>query len=329
MKKILTFLVLAAMTVTASVGALSFDEGIARIARDIESELPMGTRIAVATFESPSAKFSDYVLEELQGVLVNNRRLVVTERSRLELLRKELEFHMSGYVSDERAASLGKYLGAQALVTGSLTELGGGNYRCRFNAIDVETAVRKASSVVTIQRDNVMAFMLPTETITTLAQVPSKLDPALAAVYFNAGFTHYESGRYTEAVADFTRTLEVKTDDEASLRYRVYSYYYLKDYDGSVTDASRLIQLEPKNEGNYNIRGAAYQGKGDYDRAIGDYDQALRLNPNDANTYYGRGLAYYYKRDYVRARADFENALRLNSNANVQELLEWLRGMGY
>ncbi|MDR0785930.1 MAG: hypothetical protein LBE74_08665, partial [Treponema sp.] len=116
---------------------LSMDEGIAQIARDIEAGLPAGTRIAAVNFESPSARFSDYVLEELQGALVNNKRLVVTERSRLELLRNELTFQVSGDVSDESAASIGKFLGAQALITGSLTELGGGNYRFRFNAIDV------------------------------------------------------------------------------------------------------------------------------------------------------------------------------------------------
>jgi hypothetical protein len=39
--------------------------------------------------------------------------LVVTERSNLELLRDEIEFQMSGKVSDESAASLGKWVGAK------------------------------------------------------------------------------------------------------------------------------------------------------------------------------------------------------------------------
>jgi hypothetical protein len=134
---------------------------LAQIARSIEAGLPAGTRIAAVNFESPSARFSDYVLEELQGALVNNRKLVVTECSKLELLRNEISFQMSGEVSDESATSLGKWVGAQALITGSLTDIGGGNYRCRFNAIDVETAVQKVSPAVTIARDNTIAFMLP------------------------------------------------------------------------------------------------------------------------------------------------------------------------
>jgi hypothetical protein len=208
---------------------LSLEEGITRIARELETGLPEGRRIAVVNFESPSAYFSDFVLEELQGALIGGRRLVVTERSKLELLRNELTFQMSGEVSDESAIGIGHWLGAQVIVTGGFTDIGG-VYRCRFNAIDIETAVRMASSAVTVRRDWTVAFMLPTEAAPP-AQVPVRPDPALAVAYFNSGFAHYEEKRYAEAVADFTRVLEIKKDDEATLRYRAHSYYYLKDYD--------------------------------------------------------------------------------------------------
>jgi hypothetical protein len=70
---------------------LSLEEGIAQIAEKIEAGLPAGHRVAVVNFQSPSAYFSDYVLEELQGILVNHKKLVVTERSKLELLREEAD----------------------------------------------------------------------------------------------------------------------------------------------------------------------------------------------------------------------------------------------
>jgi tetratricopeptide (TPR) repeat protein len=305
---------LAVFFAAVPASGLSLDEGIAQIARDIEAGLPAGTRIAAVNFESPSARFSDYVLEELQGVFVNNKRLVVTERSEQELVRDELAFQMSGEVSDESAASLGKFIGAQALITGSLTDIGGGNYRFRFNAIDVETAVRKLSLAVTIQRDTTIAFMLPADAAPPPARVPARPDPALATVYFNAGFAYYEAKRYTEAVADFTRVLEVKSDDIAALRYRAYSYYDLKDYDRSIEDASRLIQLEPRNVRNYLLRSVAYNEKGEYDKMIADCDQLLRFDPNSAEAYNNRGLAYDGKGEHDRAIADFNQALRLNPN---------------
>jgi tetratricopeptide (TPR) repeat protein len=292
---------------------LSLDEGIAQIARGLEEGLPQGRRIAVVNFESPSAKFSDHVLEELQGYLVNGKKLVVTERSKLELLRNELSFQMSGEVSDESAVYIGHSLGAEVIVTGILTDLNGQD-RIRFNAIDIETAVRQLSPAVTIGNDRTIAYMLPAVAAPPPAQVPSKPDPALAVAYFNTGFAHYEAGRYAEAVVDFTRALEVNKDDEASLRYRAYSYYYLKDYDGTITDMSRLIAMNPGNEESYLTRSAAYDGKGEYNRAIADCNEALRLNPNYAAAYNNRGFAYNGKGEHDRAIADYNQALRLNSN---------------
>ncbi|MDR1218030.1 MAG: tetratricopeptide repeat protein [Treponema sp.] len=292
---------------------LSLNAGIAQIAQEIERGLPSGTRVAVVNLESPSARFSDFVLEELQGYLIGGKKLVVTERSKLELLRNELTFQMSGDVSDESAVSIGRWLGAQVIITGSLTDMGGA-YRCRFNAIDIETAVRRVSPAVTIGNDRTVAYMLPASAAPPPAQVPPKPDPSLVAAYFNSGFAHYEAGRYTEAVADFTRALAVTQNDEASLRYRALSYYYLKDYDRTITDMSRLIQMNSGNEESYLTRGAAYGKKGEYDKEIADYNQALRLNPDFAEAYNNRSAAYGGKGEYDRAIADCNQALRLNPN---------------
>lgn len=98
---------------------------------------------------------------------------------KLELLRNEVTFQMSGEVSEERAVHLGKGLGAQVIVTGSLTDRGGA-YRCRFNAIDGEAAAHKASPAAIVRRDNTMDSMVPAEAAPS-AQVPAKLDPMLAA----------------------------------------------------------------------------------------------------------------------------------------------------
>jgi hypothetical protein len=108
----------------------------------------------VVNFDSPSARFSDYVLDELQGTLTNNRKLIVVDRSQLDLLKNEMDFQVSGDVSDETIVSLGKWLGVQTIVSGGLSDMGGRNYRLRFNAIDVESAVRKASPAVTVRQDS-------------------------------------------------------------------------------------------------------------------------------------------------------------------------------
>ncbi|MDR1074013.1 MAG: hypothetical protein LBL45_10125 [Treponema sp.] len=40
----------------------------------MNADFPAGTRIAVVNLESPSARFSDFVLEELQGYLTSGKK---------------------------------------------------------------------------------------------------------------------------------------------------------------------------------------------------------------------------------------------------------------
>jgi hypothetical protein len=121
-----------------SADGFSLEAGITQIAAEIERALPAGTCIAAINFKSPSARFSDFVLEELQGILIQNKKLMVLDRKNLQLRRDELTFQMSGEVSDETAVSVGHTLGAQSIVTGSLTDMGEGYY-FTFRTFNTET----------------------------------------------------------------------------------------------------------------------------------------------------------------------------------------------
>jgi curli biogenesis system outer membrane secretion channel CsgG len=166
MKTKIKIVLLAALTIAAAflpacagtpagTDGLSLEQGIAQIAGDIAGALPPECRVAVVGFTSPSARFSDYALDEMQGALQTGRRLTVTDRANLDALRQELGFQFSGEVDEASAVSLGKFLGAEVVIIGSLTVLGGNTGRVRFTAIDVETAVRKASPAATVRLESV------------------------------------------------------------------------------------------------------------------------------------------------------------------------------
>ncbi|MDR3114980.1 MAG: hypothetical protein LBU25_05610 [Treponema sp.] len=87
---------------------LSLEEGISRIAGELEAGLPQGRRIAAVNLESPSAYFSYYVLEELQGRLVKGKGLQVIDRSNLDRLPEEFDYPVSGAVRDEQVAGIGR-----------------------------------------------------------------------------------------------------------------------------------------------------------------------------------------------------------------------------
>jgi len=118
---------------------VSLNAAIRDAAARMENRLNKGTKVALINFTSPSQAFSEYVLDELSSVLVNNGLLVVVDRANLDKLRQELGFNMSGEVSDASMQEIGNMLGAQALVTGSLASIGD-LHRIMFKAIMTESA---------------------------------------------------------------------------------------------------------------------------------------------------------------------------------------------
>jgi TolB-like protein len=133
------FICTCATTTKANPDEVSLSTAIRMAASRMETRLAEGTKVALINFTSPSQAFSEYVLDELSSVLVNNGHLVVVDRANLDKIRQELGFNMSGEVSDKSMQEIGQMLGAQALVTGSLTSIADLR-RVMFKVIMTETA---------------------------------------------------------------------------------------------------------------------------------------------------------------------------------------------
>ena len=130
-------------------GPVSLDRAIQNAARSIEANVQEGLKVALLNFRSPTEQFSEYVLEELSSQLVQGKKLVVVDRRELDLIRQEEEFQLSGDVNDESAQVIGKKLGAQLIISGSLSAIGN-VYRFRIRVLNVETAAIVASSATDI-----------------------------------------------------------------------------------------------------------------------------------------------------------------------------------
>lgn len=136
--------------------SVALDGAIAASVGKVEAKLDSGTKIVVLSFKSPTTKMNDYVIEELVYRFVDSGKLAVIERENIHLLRDEMKFQLSGEVSDESAQSIGHFLGAQVVVTGSLDE----SYRFRIKAINVESARLLAVSSFDLARDAKTKFLL-------------------------------------------------------------------------------------------------------------------------------------------------------------------------
>jgi len=117
----------------------ALDIAIAEAAARIDEHIEAGTKIALLNFNSPSDRFSAYVLDELTANLVDSRNLTIVARKEIDLIRSEFEFQYSGQVEDESMQALGRMLGAQSIVSGSLTPIGR-SYRIVIRVLNVQTA---------------------------------------------------------------------------------------------------------------------------------------------------------------------------------------------
>jgi TolB-like protein len=148
-----------ALSAYSQQSALTLDAAIVKLAGSLTNRLPEGTVVALLNFSAPETVVSEYIIEEFNFALADLGGLRVVDRRNLELLQRELNFQMSGEVSDESAQTIGQMLGAQSILSGSLI-LAGDNYRMRIQAISVETAQIQYGSTEYVLTDKHLAGLL-------------------------------------------------------------------------------------------------------------------------------------------------------------------------
>ncbi|MBI4641081.1 MAG: tetratricopeptide repeat protein [Candidatus Tectomicrobia bacterium] len=105
-----------------------------------------------------------------------------------------------------------------------------------------------------------------------------------AVAYNNQGLTHWQFGQYDQAIASYTKVLEI----------------------------------DPRFAEAYNNRGVAYHDKGQYDQAITDFNRALKINPEDPKIYKNRALAYHFKLEYEKTSEDLSKLQHLGYHPHFQ-----------
>jgi len=157
---------------TDSSREMILDQAIAEAAKRIEERIPEGAKIAPINFNSSSDRFSTYVLDELTANLVENGKLIVVDRSEIDLIRSEFNFQYSGEVGDDSMQALGRMLGAQSIISGSLTDMGG-FYRIMIRVLNVQNASVEVQYRTNIINDHVVSTLLNSEDSTTAAKATS------------------------------------------------------------------------------------------------------------------------------------------------------------
>jgi hypothetical protein len=156
---ILLFLALGAVPLWSQT-ALTLGPALKNHGAALVERLPQGSVVAILNVNALTVNLSDYIIDELSSSITTDGRLVVVERQKIQLLQSELEFQMSGEVSDETAQRIGQMTGAEIIISGVFSQIGS-EYRLSIRAIGVETArVMLQPPALTMQLDALLADLL-------------------------------------------------------------------------------------------------------------------------------------------------------------------------
>jgi len=105
-------------------------------------------RITVIHIQAQSSDLTTFITSELVHLLVKQGYNVV-DRVDIDIIKYEQELQYSGDVDDNTAVSLGKFIGADLVVTGAVTSLGTLR-RLSLKIIETETTIIKGTAAVTL-----------------------------------------------------------------------------------------------------------------------------------------------------------------------------------
>jgi hypothetical protein len=115
--------------------------------RALSVSIPDNSVITLVNIHSDNQTESHQTLNELMVQFVNAKKYIIVDRADVEKIEKEQNFQLSGFVNDDSVVSIGQFLGADVVITGSISGTAG-NRRLMLKALDVKTAQIIAASSV-------------------------------------------------------------------------------------------------------------------------------------------------------------------------------------
>ena len=126
--------------------AQSLNEAILTAAIRISNDLPANSTAAVVSFTSDSTNLNDYVINELHGAILRNRRITLVKPDQSQLQNISA-------VDASTARNIGQSLRVQYLITGSLQQ-SGDDYDIQFISINVSNTETRSHYIASLNPQN-------------------------------------------------------------------------------------------------------------------------------------------------------------------------------
>jgi tetratricopeptide (TPR) repeat protein len=135
--------------------------------------------------------------------------------------------------------------------------------------------------------------------------------PNAARAQLNLGIRHQKEGAWTDAIACFSRAIELDSNYAVAYSNRGHAYEQEGEFDLAIQDYTRAITLRPNSAVAYNNRGHVYYKKGDFNKALLDLAKVVQIDPKFALAYSNRAGTFKAMLKYDEAAADYARVIEL------------------
>ena len=147
-------------------------------------------------------------------------------------------------------------------------------------------------------------------------------DPAIVEKYLMIGFSLLKQAyfmslpdKYTEALKNFDRALEVDPKDGLSYAGKSLIFLWLGEREKALESSKKAVRLSPDSEVTLVNLAYVYIELGMIDEAIAELKRLVSVKPKSWQGYYNLGYAYVVKNNFSEAANAFESAAKVNPNS--------------
>jgi len=292
------------------------------------------TRVAVLKFDGQGGReIRDWVESALNNARVEQKPYFkVVNRSQMQQILGEQAFAATGAIDESTAAKMGKLLGVEAVIVGSVNGWEASEERhmeerqqaiygtkpLRYRTVYVEVATRKAyvsftSNFIDVSSGEMMASetfegekSAKAEGAGSIGRLPprAKMIKEAADIPIDKFIKKIVPHYVAQAVE-----LRDKSDESSLLSFRE-----------SPQDKALNECIKRSNE---------YAKASQWDKSIEEWQKCLKIKGDSAAVYYNIGVAYESKGDLVRAKENYQKAqdlkpdeLYIKANSRIDQRLE-------
>lgn len=141
--------------------------------------------------------------------------------------------------------------------------------------------------------------------------------PIATSSYINRGTIYMKQNQYDLAIADFTKSIGINPQETQSWLDRGLSHYQQGHNDLAISDCNKAAELNDKNWSAYFCLGSAFTAQEKYDLAITNFDKAIKNDPSQSVSYFSRGSVYDIQEKQDLAISDYTKAIELDPNFGI------------